>query len=322
MDKKTLQQLIGNNIEELETLLNSFAGIKSHQVEVKLIYSKLQILKDEIEILANLEEVKVEKQTMDKVEDEVLIETIDESKENVEETTISKFTDKEKLIDENIVKIEDNKEKKDNEIDKNENLVSKVIEAKETLHINDLKDKIIIKSSKPKKERVRRRIERVKKDVQRKIEEENEKIIKQAEAMHEGRQDKKKEPEREIEKKESGKRIKKEKAGIVADKFEVTKQSINDIIANSKRAKDIASMLKDKPITDLKKGISINDKIRFIKELFNGKSDNYQNAIDELNNSADLDEALDYLNKNFVWDQDKESFREFLELVYRRFVNQ
>lgn len=300
MDKKTLHQLIRNNIEELETLVNSFANIESHTIEVKLIYSKLQILKDEIEILAKLEEVKVKEKAKDKVEDKALIETIDELKieKEVDEAANSKVEDEEKaeIKEKHIVskvgdieKLEEKEEKKDNE-----------------------KEKIIIKSSKPKKERIRRRIERVKKEVQREIEAENEKIIEQAE-------EKTKEAEKEI--KEPYKRVKKGKTVIVADKFEVTKQSINDILANSKKTKDLASMLKDKPITDLKKGISINDKIRFTKELFDGKSDIYQNAIDKLNNSTDLDEALDYLNKNFVWDQEKESFREFLELVYRRFVS-
>ena len=59
----------------------------------------------------------------------------------------------------------------------------------------------------------------------------------------------------------------------------------------------------------------------FTKELFDGNNEQYLTAINTINACKDLDDALQYLNDNFVWDQDKDSFREFLELVYRRFIN-
>ena len=73
--------------------------------------------------------------------------------------------------------------------------------------------------------------------------------------------------------------------------------------------------------TQVNNPVSINDKIRFTKELFEGNSQQYNDAVNTLNNCEDLDKALKYLNENFSWDQDKESFREFLELIYRRFIN-
>ena len=79
--------------------------------------------------------------------------------------------------------------------------------------------------------------------------------------------------------------------------------------------------LQYQPIENLKTVISLNDKIRFIKELFNSNSEQYALSIDKLNSCNNLDEAMEYLNEKFEWDDTKTSFKEFLELVYRRFLN-
>ncbi|MFH2094995.1 MAG: hypothetical protein ABIJ16_04780 [Bacteroidota bacterium] len=105
----------------------------------------------------------------------------------------------------------------------------------------------------------------------------------------------------------------------IGEKYQGTKgRTINDMMAEIKKDRDLATQLQNKPVNDLKTVISINDKIRFIKELFNGQSEKYAIAINTLNVCKDLDEAMQYLNDNFTWDESKESFRSFLELVYRR----
>ena len=63
------------------------------------------------------------------------------------------------------------------------------------------------------------------------------------------------------------------------------------------------SKLQNKPITDLAKAIGINDKFLFIKELFGGDSDLYNQTIKHLNHFTDLNEAIIYLQENFTGTQ-------------------
>ena len=109
---------------------------------------------------------------------------------------------------------------------------------------------------------------------------------------------------------------------IIADKFQNQQPSVNDMLAGFKKNTDLASRLKDRPISDLKTAIKINDRIWFINELFNKDSNLYETAINEINNFDNLDKALEFLFTNYTWDQNKKSTVSFLELVFRRFANQ
>ena len=113
----------------------------------------------------------------------------------------------------------------------------------------------------------------------------------------------------------------KQEKTIVADRFKDSKKLVNEI-AENKKEKDIADKLQSQilgTISDIKSAISLNDKIWFIKELFDGSTEKYDKTVDLLNNCNNLDEALKYSNNNFKWDQESQSTKKFLELVYRRF---
>ncbi|MBU0765229.1 MAG: hypothetical protein KJ607_10390, partial [Bacteroidetes bacterium] len=108
---------------------------------------------------------------------------------------------------------------------------------------------------------------------------------------------------------------------IIADRYKKTSQSVNEMIARFKKETDLATQLKYKPVSDIKSAISLNDKIMFIRELFNEDADKCNKVLDHLNKMKNLDEAMAYLNENFDWNDQTESFRKFIELVYRRFLN-
>ena len=59
------------------------------------------------------------------------------------------------------------------------------------------------------------------------------------------------------------------KGEVVADRF-VNNTSVNDLLSGFVNNKDLASAIKDKPIKNIQKSIKINDRIWYIKELFNG----------------------------------------------------
>lgn len=109
--------------------------------------------------------------------------------------------------------------------------------------------------------------------------------------------------------------------GILADKFTEKALSINDMLSSFENDKNLAALLKDRPVTELKKAIKLNDRIWYIKELFENNTKAYNNTIDNIDQLTTLDEALMYLFETFNWDQNKKSTISFLELIYRRFSN-
>ncbi len=78
------------------------------------------------------------------------------------------------------------------------------------------------------------------------------------------------------------------------------------------------------PITDLKPAITLNDKLLFIKDLFNGYSLAYSEAIDILNRFKGFEEADTFLKKNYMvknnWDAKPETTAKFYELLKRRYM--
>ncbi len=74
---------------------------------------------------------------------------------------------------------------------------------------------------------------------------------------------------------------------------------------------------------DLKKLIDFNRQFVFIQELFNNDATAYMKTIEHLNNSASLEEAFAYLNKEIVhfykWRPELQSVKLFEKLVRQKF---
>jgi hypothetical protein len=109
--------------------------------------------------------------------------------------------------------------------------------------------------------------------------------------------------------------------GTINDTFE-SKNSLNDVFKTNAQ-KSLADKLKFSPIKDLKSKIDINSKFIFIRELFKGDSDAYQNIINTLNNFESGDDAramLTKLSETYNWDVENENVIAFVELVERRYL--
>jgi hypothetical protein len=78
------------------------------------------------------------------------------------------------------------------------------------------------------------------------------------------------------------------------------------------------------PINDLKSAITLNDKLLFVKDLFNGYSLAYSEAIEILNRLTGLEEADTFLKKNYAiknnWDNKPQTTEKFYELLKRRYA--
>ncbi|GAA4096465.1 hypothetical protein [Mucilaginibacter panaciglaebae] len=78
------------------------------------------------------------------------------------------------------------------------------------------------------------------------------------------------------------------------------------------------------PVTNLKAAITLNDKLIFIKDLFNGYSLAYSEAIEILNRFNTFEEANRFLTKNYTvknkWDSKPETAEKFYSLLKRRYA--
>ncbi|MDR0420041.1 MAG: hypothetical protein LBH30_01100 [Prevotellaceae bacterium] len=74
------------------------------------------------------------------------------------------------------------------------------------------------------------------------------------------------------------------------------------------------------PIKDLSKGIGLNDKFLFSKELFGGNAQQFGNTITTINGMDSIGDALEYIKNNFLWQEDNPVVKHFITLVRRRFM--
>jgi hypothetical protein len=78
------------------------------------------------------------------------------------------------------------------------------------------------------------------------------------------------------------------------------------------------------PIKDIKAAISLNDKLLFVKDLFNGYSLAYSEAIEIVNRFTSFEEADRFLKTNYVtknnWEGKKTTADKFYALLRRRYA--
>ncbi|HEX7366261.1 MAG TPA: hypothetical protein VF273_04150 [Pelobium sp.] len=79
-----------------------------------------------------------------------------------------------------------------------------------------------------------------------------------------------------------------------------------------------------KKLEDLKSAISINDKMVFIKELFNGYNLAYSEAIEIVNRFDNFEAADNFLQKNYAlkndWEGKQVTVKRFYEYLHKKFV--
>src|SRR3990172_10794330 len=91
--------------------------------------------------------------------------------------------------------------------------------------------------------------------------------------------------------------------------------------SQKKMDESVAEKLQHKKIFDLKSVIGINEKFQFINELFEGSMNEYNVALDQINNFSSLGEAVNYLanlKEMYKWNPDNPIAINFEELVQRR----
>lgn len=127
--------------------------------------------------------------------------------------------------------------------------------------------------------------------------------------------------EEEVEVKEVVENVK-EKTGAqtIADSIKGEK-SLAEKLSKYVEKETVASNINASKIERIQTAITIADRFRFQRELFDGDAVKMAETVEMLNDMKNLDEALAYIEKNFHWNVEIQVTRDFLRLVERRFLN-
>ncbi|WP_207424072.1 hypothetical protein [Desertivirga brevis] len=100
--------------------------------------------------------------------------------------------------------------------------------------------------------------------------------------------------------------------------------TLNDLISAQKAQSIQTAQYSSQPITDLKTAISLNDKLLFIKELFNGYSLAYSEAVEILNRFESFEIAETFLKTNYSaknnWPAKQDTVEKFYAILQRRYT--
>lgn len=101
--------------------------------------------------------------------------------------------------------------------------------------------------------------------------------------------------------------------------------TINQMISAqlNKSGSKVSEQLHGQPVDDLKQAITLNDKLLYIKDLFNGYNLAYSEAIDILNRYSSFEEADNFLKSNYAvknqWSSKEATVDKFYALLRRRY---
>jgi len=109
------------------------------------------------------------------------------------------------------------------------------------------------------------------------------------------------------------------KASILAEKISPTdSHHRNETLAQQKTGNDLSSKLQAAPLSSIASGIGLNDRFLYIRELFNNDGELYNRAVKHLDKIDSSENALEFINRNFDWDENNETVQKFVALIHRR----
>lgn len=122
-------------------------------------------------------------------------------------------------------------------------------------------------------------------------------------------------PKKEVPLQPAGKTA---ESAIIADTFEFSDR-VNEKIGSRREEDGISEIIKSKPLAKLTEAIGVNDKFLFIRELFNGNSEAYDQAITRLDIAENLEDAKTVIMSFSNDKKDTDVIRQLLDLVKRKF---
>lgn len=112
-------------------------------------------------------------------------------------------------------------------------------------------------------------------------------------------------------------------ASPVTSDVEEQPLTINEILASQASQSTVSSQFAQRQVKDLKSLINLNDKLLFVRDLFNGYSLAYSEAIEILNRFESFESADNFLKQNYStknnWAEKQNVADKFYEILNQRF---
>lgn len=112
---------------------------------------------------------------------------------------------------------------------------------------------------------------------------------------------------------------KSQEPSILADQFVNMHESINEQMGGRNPENDVTKILYGKPVIRLTEAIGLNDKFLFIRELFDGNSELYNQAISKLDVADNYADARNLLISYMGENNDTDAVRQLIDLLKRKF---
>lgn len=289
MDNSQIKKLVFKSIEDLEMIIQGFSrGQKIPQIEIDLALSKTRDLYEDLLKLNKAVDIEPEGSDISQKKTEVEI-VVEKKHEDELQEDIAFIEDVDEEIKEKDVRNEvittgslfDNEEPESD---------PGIIVKKEEIITPEIIEPIISK------------IEPEQKTIPTEKLVSSENIIKEKPVAQ-------KTPEQKKTREES----------ITKEMHENGKISINERILAENPKTELHNKIHKAPISDFREVIGINDRFSFIRELFGGDVNKYNETLIILNNCQQKTEAFKYINDNFKWDSKSQVYEDFSNLIDRRF---
>jgi len=107
---------------------------------------------------------------------------------------------------------------------------------------------------------------------------------------------------------------------ILADQFAGRTESFNEQLGIRKQGDDVLEILRTKPLSSLNEAIGINDKFLFIREIFDGDTESYNEAIQKLEKVGNLSDAMAIIMACAGDNSGSEAVTQLVDLIKRKFI--
>lgn len=94
--------------------------------------------------------------------------------------------------------------------------------------------------------------------------------------------------------------------------------AINEILGKQNQHSDVADKIYSRSVVSLRQSIGINDRYQIMRDLFGGNADMYNTTMARLDEFADLDDAMIYINENFSWNPESPSVAMLIDILERK----
>jgi hypothetical protein len=117
--------------------------------------------------------------------------------------------------------------------------------------------------------------------------------------------------------------LKVERTQAIKPQSDEKPQTLNDVLSAGMSKENIAFKMNRQENKDLKSMIKLNEKLMFVRDLFNGYSLAYSEAIELVNRFDNFELAENFLKQNYAvknkWSEKQSTVDQFYEVLNRRF---